>query len=120
MRSLVKETTELQVARIAFVEAHSGLARAQLGGRLSPADADDARSRFTRLWSAAAVIELDVVLAERAATLTTRHALPAYDAVQLASALEARGDQPLAFACFDDELAHAARREGLDVRCQMS
>lgn len=116
MRTLVSATNELQVARIAYVEAHSALARAQAGGRLPIVDADEARSRFSRLWSAAAVIELDTVVAEQAATLATRHGLRAYEAVQLASALEARGAQPLAFACFDDELARAARAEGLDVK----
>lgn len=115
MRALVSRTSELQVARIAFVEAHSALARAQAGGRLSSGDADEARSRFLLLWAAAAVIELDPVLAERAAALATRHRLRAYDAVQLASALAGRGDDPVTFACFDEELAAAARREGFQV-----
>lgn len=115
MRALVSRTTELQVARIAFVETHSALARAHAAGRLRSSDADEARSRFGVLWAAAAVIELDAVLAGRAAALATRHRLRAYDAVQLASALAARGDQPLTFACFDEELAGAARREGFAV-----
>lgn len=39
MRALVDDTSELQVARIAFVEAHSALARAESAGRLRAADA---------------------------------------------------------------------------------
>lgn len=61
----------------------------------------------------AAVAVTDSVL-EEAARACARHGLRAYDALQLAAALAARAAAPEIerFACFDRELADAARREG--------
>jgi predicted nucleic acid-binding protein len=46
--------------------------------------------------------------------LAAKRALRAYDAIQLAAALELRdAGAPLEFACFDDRLRAAARAERL-------
>jgi len=52
-----------------------------------------------------------------AARALTRHALRAYDAVQLASALAAREADPelIRFACFDRSLSAAAAAEGFQI-----
>ena len=52
-----------------------------------------------------------------AAHVVSAHALRAYDAVQLASALAARDAEPAcsSFACFDDDLRRAAAAEGFDL-----
>ncbi len=58
----------------------------------------------------------------RAATLTGRHRLRAYDAVQLATALSTRRlqSEPLELLCFDADLRAAALREGLPVSPPLS
>lgn len=60
-------------------------------------------------------MEVDRLLPELGSDLAARHALRAYDAVQLAAALSAAGPDPtsLTFASFDDALARAATAEGL-------
>ena len=54
---------------------------------------------------------------EEAALACARHALRAYDAVQLASALLARTADPSlsTFACFDLALSAAAAQEGFSI-----
>jgi predicted nucleic acid-binding protein len=52
-----------------------------------------------------------------AAREAARHGLPAYDAVQLASALAVREIDPRCshFACFDTDLRRAASRKGFTL-----
>lgn len=68
----------------------------------------DSSSRF-------AVLSLTEPVLVAAAREAARHALSAYDAVQLASALAVRDLDPRCsqFACFDSELRRAASRAGL-------
>lgn len=67
----------------------------------------DSSSRFT-------VLSLTEPVLVAAAREAARHALRAYDAVQLASALAVRDLDPRCsqFACFDSELRRAASRSG--------
>jgi hypothetical protein len=71
---------------------------------------DNSQPRF----AAVSLTEPVLVAAAREAA---RHALRAYDAVQLASALAVRGTDPRCsdFACFDAELRRAAGREGFTL-----
>jgi hypothetical protein len=71
---------------------------------------DDSQPRF-------AVISLTEAVLITAAREAARHALRAYDAVQLASALAIREVDPRCnhFACFDAELRHAASRESFTL-----
>lgn len=61
-----------------------------------------------------AAVAIGSALLDEAAALTAAHSLRAYDAVQLASALVARGADPACrqFACFDEQLQVAAARSG--------
>ena len=67
------------------------------------------------------VVTIQRALIERAASLCLSHPLRAYDALQLACALEARDDAILvdgsapAFVCADIHLLAAAQAEGLSV-----
>ena len=67
----------------------------------------DSGSRFT-------VLSLTEPVLVAAAREVARHALRAYDAVQLASALAVREIDPRCgqFACFDSDLRRAASRAG--------
>jgi uncharacterized protein len=71
---------------------------------------DDYQPRF-------AVVSLTEPVLIAAAREAARHALRAYDAVQLASALAVREADPRCshFACFDAELRHAASRESFTL-----
>ncbi len=65
-------------------------------------------------WSRYGIVEVTESLVRRAGALAERRALRGYDAIQLAAALELRdGGADVEFACFDDRLALAARRERL-------
>jgi predicted nucleic acid-binding protein len=69
--------------------------------------ASDSDSRFT-------IVSITEPVLIAAAREAARHALRAYDAVQLASALAVRELDPRCndFACFDSELRRAASRAG--------
>jgi predicted nucleic acid-binding protein len=70
----------------------------------------ESQPRFT-------IVSLTEPVLVAAAREAARHALRAYDAVQLASALAVRAADPRCsdFACFDAELRRAASREGFTV-----
>ena len=109
------------LARIAFVEVISAIARKAQGGGLSSHDATkaiaDFRDDFSNEYS---VIELTPTLIESAADLAETHRLRAYDAVQLAVALQLSAETALAGSASglisaDGTLNTAAIAEGLAV-----
>jgi len=109
-------------ARITMVEIYSALARRRREGSVLPAHCDIARRAFTaHSFTDYAFIELDLDIIAQAQELLWRHALYAYDAVQLASALTvnqillAAELLPLVFVSADDRLNLAASAEGLLV-----
>jgi predicted nucleic acid-binding protein len=111
----------LVVSAIARVEVPSALWRKARTGELEDAAAGilvsafeldfhgdpDSGSRFT-------IVSLTESVLVAGAREAARHALRAYDAVQLASALAVREMDPRCsyFACFDAELRRAASRAG--------
>jgi predicted nucleic acid-binding protein len=111
----------LVVSALARVEVPSALWRKARTGELEDAAASilvsafevdfhgdsDSDSRFT-------IVSLTEPVLIAAAREAARHALRAYDAVQLASALAVREMDPRCshFACFDSELRRAASRAG--------
>lgn len=108
---------DFALCRLAWVEAHSGLARR---ARLVPADEPGimrARHELARIWPHFSVVEVTERLTRRAGDHAEAFALRAYDAVQLAAAheLALAGGTPLTFACFDKHLNRAARTLGFEV-----
>jgi len=110
----------LIIARITWVEVLSALARRQREGTLTLDDVVQAIGAFRHdLNMQYQVSELDLELAEAAGDLVARHPLRAYDAVQLASALQAQSDlartatPALTFLTADDRLLTVAQAEGL-------
>lgn len=117
----VRELDALVVSALARVEVPSALWRKTRTGELEDATASvlvgafefdfhgdsDSDSRFT-------VVSLTERVLIAAAREAARHALRAYDAVQLASALAVREVDSRCgqFACFDAELRRAASRTG--------
>ena len=117
---LTEDTAAVQVIilDITPLEARSALRRRQREGDISEADASgilnqietDVSSSFLVQPSTSAVIE-------DGARLIDRHALRAYDALQLAGCLVTREQVPgpLTFVCADVRLCAAATQEGLAV-----
>ncbi len=117
----IRALETLVVSSLARVEVPSALWRKARTGELEDAAANillsafeldfhgdpDSDPRFT-------IISLTEPVLIAAAREAARHALRAYDAAQLASALTVREIDPRCshFACFDAELRRAASREG--------
>jgi hypothetical protein len=108
------------IARITWVEVLTALARRQREGTLVRQDLlEVVRQLRHHLDTQYQVVELDGPLTEHAGELAMRHPLRAYDAVQLAAAIQihkdlARAQGPvLVFLSADDRLLSAAQAEGL-------
>ena len=106
------------LARITIVEVTSAVARRRGGRTLSAARASSLLSRFGKhVAGRYTILEIAPDLLAAAATLANRHELRAYDAVQLAAALElnriSRGG--IVFVSADRDLNDAAAAEGLPV-----
>ena len=110
----------LYAARITEVEVSAALMRRQKGRTISASQANKALKRlkrdFPNRFTHIAVSENVIIEALR---LTELYALRGYDAVQLASALEANRERlalgltPLILVSADNELNLAAQQEGL-------
>jgi predicted nucleic acid-binding protein len=108
------------IAQITPVEVISGIERQHRMGQLLAADAQSVRRLLDRHVSRDyRIVALTDEIVTRAKDLISVHPLRAYDAVQLASALEsnarllAAGSPPLTFVSADTRLLTAAVAEGL-------
>ncbi|MBA3922367.1 MAG: type II toxin-antitoxin system VapC family toxin [Nostocaceae cyanobacterium] len=112
--------TGLFIARITWVEVLSAFARRQREGTISSSDLMQAVQTFEYdLENQYQVMEFQQTLAEAAGQLVRRHPLRAYDAIQLASALETQlifppsQTTPFIFVSADERLLTIAQAEGL-------
>jgi hypothetical protein len=107
----------LYIARITDVEVTAALARRRSGGSLTAAQALAALHQFRQdIAQDFRIAEIAVPLLRQASRMADTHALRAYDAVQLAAALEIRTlAPPLTLISADQELNAAATAEGLAV-----
>lgn len=124
VRSLLRSGAAhtVHLSSITAVEVFAGITRRQRGGTLSPAQAGAILGHFRRHLSRRYVVrDLTPALLSDATRLARRHGLRAYDAVQLAAALEVdriyriSGIGPLTLVSADRELNAAAMAEGLVV-----
>ena len=124
LRSLSRGGTSdpIYLARITAVEVCSAVARRARAGGLPPARAAGALARFRKhLMGRYRVVEMTPGLVDSAMRLAEVHGLRAYDAVQLAAALEVNGSwAPTGFGGItlisaDQDLNAAATAEGLVV-----
>lgn len=100
--------------RVSYAEARAAFARHRREGALNATDLRRVLRALDEDWSAYQVVDVSEGLVRRAGALSERHALRAFDALQLAAALELRrGGVSPEFACFDARLIRAARRERL-------
>ena len=107
----------LFVARITDVEMTAAIARRRRLGSLSPAQAGRALIAFRQDFAQQyRIVEMTIPLLQQGSQLADRHVLRAYDAVQLAAALDIhRLDPSLTLLSADAELNAAAMVEGLSV-----
>lgn len=113
---------EIFIATITPVEMIAAITRRARGGTIAVADAAAACSLFrSDLLTSYQIVEFTDALIARAMTIAEIYALPGYDAVQLAAALEVNtlcvgsGLPPIIFVSADDDLNTVAASEGLVV-----
>ena len=110
------------LGRITRVEVVAAFARRLKNGSITAADSQNAIAAFqhdltNNYWT----VEITPLLVSFAMSLATKHALRGYDAIQLATALEANDERisnnlpALILVSADTELNTAAKAEGLAV-----
>jgi predicted nucleic acid-binding protein len=116
-----RSSTDIYIALITAVEVTAAIARHR-GGKLLAAQASSLLSRFrTHLTARYLPSQITPAMISDAMTLASRHRLRAYDAVQLAAALDVYRDWSanrlgaFVFVSADKELNAAATAEGLTV-----
>ena len=112
----------IYIARITAVEVVSAITRRRRGGSLSLSDASTAITLFRHdLVNEYRIIEVTPTLIDVAMSLAETHGLRAYDATQLAAALEINHQRlawrlsSVTMVCADVRLNVAASTEGLTV-----
>ena len=93
-------------SRLLVVETAAALSRAQRMARIDATEHDSLRTEFAALLAMLSFIEVSAAIIDRAAEHAARYGLRGYDAVHLASA-EAAGGNDIAFATGDSELLAA-------------
>lgn len=109
-------------SRVSIIEVYSAFNRRLREASLSPVDYAQLAADFASIYETEyQIVELTLEVANRARVLLEQHALRAYDAIQLASALitsealQSAGLSALIFLAADDHLLKAARAEGLTI-----
>ena len=117
VQRLVDAAEVIASSSLAYVEARAAFARKRRERDLSARDYRDLVQDFDHDWDKYLIVDASDAVIKLAGRLAEKHALRAYDAVHLASAVTVRkeGDRPVSFSCFDARLLRAARREGLRI-----
>ena len=115
VRHRVETTDVVAVSRIAWAELHAAVAQR---ARLESTDEDAAEAARIALasdWPTYLVLEVTQPVVERAGQHAVTFALRGFDAVQLATAYEAKiwSGETVAFLSFDQRLMQAAEVLGL-------
>jgi uncharacterized protein len=113
--ALFDEFPIIGTAVLTQVEMASAMAKAVRLGWVDEAEIAAAWQDFISHWLSYTRLPNTTLILERAASLIWRHGLRAYDAVHLASAMvwkDMTRDE-VTFACYDQNLELAARKEGL-------
>lgn len=104
-------------SRISYAEARAAFARKRRERSVSPRDYQTIVQDFETDWDTYFIVDVSDTLIKRAGQLAEQYGLRGNDAVHLASAVivSEEANQPVRFACFDDKLCRAARRNRLTV-----
>ena len=116
VRRLLRRDVDIAVARITEAEAYAAIARAV---RMNVLTQDDRKRVFEQIAedvASARVVEIRRSVVSAVRDLVHRWPLRGYDAIQLSCALRLQSENlAVSFWCADDELANAARGEGVRV-----
>jgi predicted nucleic acid-binding protein len=116
VRRLLRRDVEIAVARITEAEAYAAIARAARMKVLTHEDRNRAFEQIAEDVASARVIEIRRSVVSTVRGLVLRWPLRGYDAIQLSCALRLQSENlAVSFWCADDELANAARGEGMRV-----
>ena len=114
VRGLIAASDPIFTVRVTYAEARAAFARSRRERVLSAAALRAVVRAFDEDWGRYSIVEVSDALVRLAGSLSERHALGGYDAVQLAAALHVgEAIKTIRFVCFDERLARAASREGL-------
>jgi predicted nucleic acid-binding protein len=117
----VKQRVEVarivSTSRVAYVEARAGIARKFREAELSKTEYKHMIEDLEEDWQSYFIVEVSESITKLAGQLVHRNPLRGFDAIHLASALflKNRTHLELSFACVDERLKDAARREGLTI-----
>jgi len=115
VQTLLTRGEPVASASIAYAELYSGLTRRHREGGLSQLQYRRACRHFETDWMAFIKVDLGGEILSSARALIQRHALRAFDAIHLASALglQAAVNEPVTFMASDARLLRAATGERL-------
>lgn len=116
--ALRRNARAIYTSWLSYPEVRSAIARARRSERLTDDEVVEAYDKLDDLWQSFVLIEVSPRIARIAGVVASRYPLSGTDAVQLASALMVRGNQPLAFASWDNRQLEAA--EALKLLVQQS
>ena len=107
----VEGSSSIATSMVSYVEARAAFARLLREGRLTEKEHDNIVEALDARWRTYEKAPVTEDLIRLAGNLAQRYALRSYDAIQLASVLEYRGErQELRFLAFDGDLNDAAQR----------
>jgi predicted nucleic acid-binding protein len=116
IRRLLRRDVEIAVARITEAEAYAAIARAARMNVLTHEARNRAFEQIAEDVASARVVEIRRSVVSAVRDLVLRWPLRGYDAIQLSCALRLQSENlVVSFWCADDDLANAARGEGLRV-----
>lgn len=104
-------------SRMAYAEARAAFARKRREQAVNLRDYRTIVQDLDNDWETFFIVDVSDALIKRAGQLAETFALRGYDAVHLASAVivAEQGSEAVMFACFDEKLSRAGRRQGLTV-----
>ena len=104
-------------SRMAYAEARAAFARKRREQAVNLRDYRTLVQDLDNDWETFFIVDVSDPLIKRAGQLAETFALRGYDAVHLASAVivAEQGSEAVMFACFDEKLSRAGRRQGLTV-----
>mgnify|MGYP001576173498 CR=1 FL=1 len=118
VRRVVQEATQVGTSRVTYAEARAAFARRSRERGFSPVAHKELIRSLDQEWETYVRLDVTESLIKLAGDLADRHALRAYDAIQLASALtlqRALHAAQVGFVAADHRLLDAAAQERLVI-----
>jgi predicted nucleic acid-binding protein len=110
----VRDAERTATARVTYTEARAAFARQRRERAVTGRDLRMLVRALDEDWASLTIVEVTEALVRAAGNLAERHALRAYDALQLAAAVQLHAEGgTVAFCSFDARLSRAAQRQHL-------